>query len=119
MKFRTMQAGLFAEMMEMQLLQPELSLQEITIEGCYIGDLLSHVMGSAQPGQLWLTIMNSINVLAVAHLIELPAIVLLENVQPVEGFLERATMEGIPVFLTADTAFDTALRFYHAGMDHE
>ena len=30
--------------------------------GCYIGDLLSHVMGKACEGDAWITIMNNINI---------------------------------------------------------
>ena len=37
------------------------------IKGCYIGDLLSWVMGRAQSDNVWITIMNNINIVAVAY----------------------------------------------------
>lgn len=107
-----MNAGELARLMGMELLLPDMAGREMKISGCYIGDLLSNVMGKAQTGQLWLTVMTNINVLAVAQLLELAGIVLLEGNQPVEGVLERAADEGIPVFLSGETAYQMAIRFY-------
>jgi hypothetical protein len=107
-----MKAGELAQLMEMELLLPDMAGQEMALEGCYIGDLLSNVMGKAQTGQLWLTVMTNINVLAVAQLLELSGIVLLEDNKPVEGVLERAAEEGIPVFITKESAYRMAVRFY-------
>ena len=36
------------------------------IKGCYIGDLLSWVMGRAEADNVWITIMSNINIAAVA-----------------------------------------------------
>ena len=41
---------------------------EREVSGCYIGDLLSWVMGRAQEDNAWITIMSNINVIAVASL---------------------------------------------------
>ena len=41
---------------------------EREINGVYIGDLLSWVMGKAQYDNVWITIMSNINVIAVASL---------------------------------------------------
>ena len=38
------------------------------IDGVYIGDLLSWVMGRAQMDNAWITIMSNVNVIAVASL---------------------------------------------------
>ena len=47
------------------------------IDGCYCGDLLSWVMGRAQSGDAWITIMSNANIVAVGKrhnikLIQLP-----------------------------------------------
>ena len=45
---------------------------EITqVEGFYIGDLLSFVMGKAKKGRLWLTVQAHPNVITIASLLEL------------------------------------------------
>ena len=49
---------------------------EREINGAYIGDLLSWVMGKAESGNVWITIMYNINVIAVATLADVSCIVL-------------------------------------------
>ena len=51
--------------------------REITT--CYIGDLLSWVMGRAPGDSAWLTVMGNINSIAVATLADVSCIVLVEN----------------------------------------
>ena len=51
------------------------------INGCYIGDLLSWVMGKAQEGDVWITIMSNINIVAVATLCDTACILLAEGVE--------------------------------------
>ena len=111
-----MQAGELALLLDMQLLLPAMAEQEVPIQGCYIGDLLSNVMGRALTGQLWYTVMTNINIMAVAQLLDLSGIVLLEDNRPMEGVLERAEMEGIPVFITKENAYDAAARFRASGL---
>ena len=50
------------------------------IDGVYIGDLLSWVMGRAQSGNVWITIMSNINIVAVASLADTSCIILAEDV---------------------------------------
>ena len=38
---------------------------DVQITGGYVGDLLSWVMGRAEAGHVWVTIMTNINILAV------------------------------------------------------
>ena len=109
-KTREITAGDLAGLMDMDLLQPEMAGRRLGIKGCYIGDLLSNVMGNAKSGQLWLTVITNINTVAIAQLLELAGIVLLEGNPPAEGVLERATMEDIPVFSSKDTAFQAAVK---------
>ena len=49
------------------------------ITDCYIGDLLSWVMGRAPMDSAWLTVMGNINSIAVATLADVSCIVLVEN----------------------------------------
>ena len=82
--------------MTVETLIEQLSLEEITVAdydrevtGGYAGDLLSWVMGRAQDGDAWVTIMTNINVIAVASLADVACVVLAENV-PVEADVNRA-----------------------------
>ena len=54
------------EALSLKLLAGEEGLSQ-EVSGCYIGDLLSWVMGRAKAGDAWLTVMGNISALAVAH----------------------------------------------------
>ena len=79
------------------------------ITGVYIGDLLSWVMGRAQSGDAWITIMSNQNIVAVATLADTACIVLAEEVQPDEGVAELATQKGINLLCSPHSAYRTAL----------
>ena len=64
-------------------------------EGIYAGDLLSHVMAHAKENNLFLTIMSNLNTIAVACLLDMPVIVLAENVKPTEEMIYKADDENI------------------------
>ena len=67
----------FAEKLDLKVLVEGDTEREIT--GCYIGDLLSWVMGRAPEDSAWLTVMGNINSIAVATLADVSCIVLVEN----------------------------------------
>ncbi len=77
------------------------------IKGGYTSDLLSDVMGHAREGQVWITLQTHKNVLAIASLKELAAILLVKGNQPEPDMLEQAIEEGIPVLGTAEETFET------------
>ena len=79
------------------------------VTGCYIGDLLSHVMGKATCGDAWITIMNNINIVAVASLTEAACIILSEGVSADEKVIEKADGEGIVILKSDLTAYQLAV----------
>mgnify|MGYP005796950429 FL=1 len=78
------------------------------IKGCYIGDLLSWVMGRAQEGDIWITIMNHVNVLAVASLADVSCVLLAEGVTMEEPVLQKAQEQNITVLQSSKTAYQLA-----------
>lgn len=80
------------------------------VTGVYIGDLLSWVMGRAQSGDAWITIMSNQNIVAVATLADTACVILAEGVQPDEGVAQLAADKGINILLSPHSAYDTALR---------
>lgn len=83
---------------------------EKEIFGAYIGDLLSWVMGRAESGNLWITIMTNINTVAVATLADISCIILAENVQLDSDALEAAKQKGINVLSSAASAYEIAVK---------
>ena len=80
-----------------------------TVDGCYIGDLLSWVMGRAQENNIWLTVMGNVNAIAVAKLADLSCIVLCEGSTLDKEAKVQADANGIPVFSTEVPLYETAL----------
>ena len=83
---------------------------ERKIEGVYIGDLLSWVMGRAQSDNIWITIMSNINVIAVASLSDVSCVLLAENVTLDDEVLNTAKAKGINILSTPLAAYDAAVR---------
>ena len=80
------------------------------VTGGYAGDLLSWVMGRAQAGEAWLTIMSNINVAAVAQLTDVSCVILTEGVQPDEGVSAIAEARGVNLLGSPDATFPLACR---------
>jgi len=76
---------------------PEADLT-VPITGGYAGDMLSWVMGKADSGSVWMTIMSNQNVAAVALMADVACVVLTENVEPDEALLTQARTRGLPLF---------------------
>lgn len=82
------------------------------ITGVYISDLLSDVIGHARAGEIWLTIQTHTNVVAVAVLLNLAAVVFTAGAQPDVFTVEKAKKEGIVLLTTALSTFEAAGRLY-------
>ena len=68
-----------------------------TVCGGYAGDLLSWVMGNVEADQIWITIMTNANVIAVALLRDVSAVLLSEGVEMEPEVLDKARDEGSTV----------------------
>ena len=79
-----------------------------TVRGCYTGDLLSWVMGRAESGDAWITIMSNINIVAVASLADVACIILAEGVVPDENVCATALQKGINIYTSEKTAYQLA-----------
>jgi len=88
----------------------ELAKREVT--GGYVSDLLSDVMGHAKEGEVWITLQSHANVVAIASLKELAAILLVKGIAPEKAVLEKAEEEGILVVGTREDTFTIAGKLF-------
>lgn len=88
----------------------------IEIEGVYIGDLLSIVMAKAKKNYAWITIQTHINIVAVAELLELACIIVVENMEVDNDTLLKARELKIPIFKTSESAYQVACRMVELGV---
>ena len=82
------------------------------IAGGYISDLLSDVMGNADAGQVWITLQTHKNIMAIASLKDLAAIILINNNTPDNDTLEQSNKDNIPLLGTAMSAFELSGKLY-------
>lgn len=82
------------------------------VSGGYVSDLLSDVMGNAKEGEIWITLQAHANVVAIASLKELAAIVLVNGITPQPAVLQKASEEDIPVLSSSEGTFATAGKLF-------
>lgn len=80
------------------------------ILGGYAGDLLSWVMGRANEGDAWVTIMSNVNIVAVCTLADPACIVLAEGVSPDPDTVKRAEEQGVNIIATDLDTFGACVR---------
>ena len=86
------------------------------IEGGYVSDLLSDVIANGKAGDLWVTLQIHQNIVGVASLKNLAAIIIINGRQPEEDTIEKAENEGIPIMVSKISAFELVGRLYSAGI---
>ena len=82
------------------------------IDGCYVSDLLSDVMGNADSGNVWITLQTHKNVMAVASLKEMACIILVKGFAPNEDTINQSNEEEIPILQTSMSTYEITGRVY-------
>ncbi len=82
------------------------------ITGGYTSDLLSDVMGHAGAGNAWITIQTHRNVLAIASLRDLSAVIITCGEKPGEETMAQSNEDGIPVLGTDLPTFELTGRLF-------
>lgn len=82
------------------------------VNGGYVSDLLSDVMGHADADNVWITLQNHKNVMAISSLKELAAIILVKGIKPEPDTAEQSNQEQIPILGTQLNTFEIAGQLY-------
>jgi predicted transcriptional regulator len=82
----------------------------------YCGDLLSEVMGNAPEGCAWMTVQGHQNIIAVAVLRDMAAIILTGGQTPDSETIQKADHEGIPILQWPGSSYSLAGRIFSAGV---
>jgi hypothetical protein len=86
------------------------------VSGGYSGDLLSDVIASGRKGAIWITIQVHENIIAVATLKDLAAIILAKNSKPLEETLENARSEEVTLLGSPLNAFQLSQELGRFGV---
>lgn len=91
---------------------------DITPTGGYSSDLLSCVMAGAKKGHLWITLQAHLNIVAVAALNEIAAIIITENAQPDAASIAKANQQGVILLSTPRTTYEVNGMLWELGIRH-
>ena len=70
------------------------------IKGLFASDLLSHVMGNASESNALITVLNNINVLGVASLLDLSCVIFSHGTKVNDEIIDKANELSIPLIKT-------------------
>jgi serine kinase of HPr protein (carbohydrate metabolism regulator) len=89
---------------------------QIEVTGTYVSDMLSCVMVGAQSGEIWVTLIASQNIVAVASLLDLPAIIITEGALPNDETLQQANRVGVNLFSSSEKTYPVAGALWSLGL---
>lgn len=88
----------------------------VEIENGYIGDLLSDVMGHAPSASVWITVQSHMNIIAVASITGIRAIILCNGLEFEETTIEKAKQNNITLLSSNLASFKTSVCLFDAGL---
>lgn len=89
------------------------------IAGGYAGDLLSCVMRGGRKDFLWVTLQSHTNVVAVAGLLNLAAVIITEGNRPTPETVAQAEKERVVLLLTPKDTFSVVGQLCRLGIGGE
>jgi len=102
--------------LEMTVLYETRDFSRIRATGGYSSDLLSCVMAGAKRGNLWITLQAHLNVVAIAALNEVAAIIITENAQPDAATIAKANQQGVILLSTPRPTYEINGRLWEMGI---
>jgi serine kinase of HPr protein (carbohydrate metabolism regulator) len=100
-----------AEVLGLEVLTGETNLMRPVRSG-YTSDLLSDVIANIGDDAVWITIQRHVNILGVAKLKDVSAIIIPRKLELEGSFLEKAKQEGIAVLRGTFSAFELSALVY-------
>ncbi len=107
-----MEIGIIAKELNLKLMSGSDKMKN-NATGGYTGDLLSDVMANSREGDIWITRQIHQNIVAVATLKELSAIMLVNSCEPAKDTLEKAIKENVVILVSSLPAFELSGRIYN------
>lgn len=86
------------------------------VTNAYCADLLSCVMAGAKHQSIWITLQCHNNIVAVAALLDLAAIIITEGAQPDQETIDKANEEGVTLLSTSLKSFEVSGKVWELGL---
>lgn len=98
-----------------KLLTPDCDTSREVLSG-YCCDLLSWVMAHGKSGMAWITVQTHMNVVAVATLMDMAAVIVPEGIAVQDDVVQKAAGEGVAMLSSEKTAYELCGLMYGAGV---
>lgn len=105
-----------AQSLSLTLLTEEQDFKQIIPSAGYTSDMLSCVMSGAPRQGIWITLQAHLNIVAVAALLDLSAIIITEGAPVDPATIERANEKNITMFSTPMQSFEVVGRLWELGL---
>jgi hypothetical protein len=102
--------------LELTVLTDKKDFNTIVPSDGYSSDLLSCVMTGAPHGGLWITLQAHINIVAVAALLEISAVIITEGAFPDANTIKKANEEGITLLSTPTSSYVVCGKLWELGL---
>ncbi len=106
------------DQLDLTVLTQSRDFSDVTPTGGYSSDLLSCVMAGARKGNLWVTLQAHLNIVAVAALNEVAAVIVTENAQPDAASVARANQQGVILLSTPKSTYEINGRLWQLGIQN-
>jgi hypothetical protein len=104
------------EKLDLRVLTEPKDFSQVVPTSAYVSDLLSCVMTGAKAGGVWVTLQAHGNIVAVAALLELAAIIITEGAQPDSGTVAKANEQGVVLLAVTQPSFAVAGQLWKLGL---
>ena len=105
--------------LELTLLTEPKDFTQIVPSAGYCSDLLSCVMAGAAHQSIWVTLQAHGNIVAVAALLELTAVIITEDAMPDPATITKANQEGVTLLATPRPTFEVIGKLWDLGLRAE
>jgi hypothetical protein len=102
--------------LDLTVLTEPKDFSQMTPSAGYTSDLLSCVMAGAGHNGIWVTLQAHANIIAVAALLELDAVVVTEGAVPDKSTIAKADEEGITLLSTPKPTFYVVGKLWELGL---
>jgi serine kinase of HPr protein (carbohydrate metabolism regulator) len=102
--------------LQLEILTAPKEISEIAPTSGYISDMLSCVMTGAKSQSIWVTLQSHNNIVAVACLLDVAAIIITEGAKPDEETIQKANDEGVILLATPLNSFHVVGKLWEMGL---
>lgn len=102
--------------LDLKILTDSCDFSQLKPVSGYVSDMLSCVMTGAKKQAIWVTLQAHNNIVAVACLLELAAVIITEDAKPDADTISKADKEGMVLLSTPKNSFYIVGKLWEMGL---